>query len=106
MPTTQATCADLIIANKVSREQDIRVMFSAENHEGLCELPLSIDTTQLTTVTLSWGGPADFLEIEHDKDGDIIKVVYVYQDWFDDARTTITEGPLWKYAQFIIEGLN
>ena len=104
MTTTQATCADLIIANKVSREQDIAVMFSAENHEGLCELPLSVDTSKLTTVTFSWGGPADFLEIEHN-DGDILKVVYVYQDWFDDARTNITEGALWNYAQFIVEGL-
>ena len=102
--TRQATCADLIVANKVSREHDIRNLFSAENYQELSELPLSIDTTQLTTVTLSWGGPADYLEIEHDTDG-IVKVVYIYQDWFDEARTNITEGPLWQYAQFVIEGL-
>ena len=103
--TTQATCADMIIANKVDREHDIRGMFSAENYEGLYELPLSVDTTKLTTVTLSWGGPADYLEIEHDTDG-IVRVVYIYQDWFDEARTNITEGPLWQYASLIVEGMN
>jgi len=104
MTTTQATCADLIIPNKIDREQELYKLFGAENYQELCELPLSVDTSKLTTVTFSWGGPADYLEIEHD-DGDIIKVVYVYQNWFDDARMSITEGPLWKYAQFIVEGL-
>jgi len=69
--------------------------------EALWELPLSVETFTVVKVLLSTGGPADWLEAQIDSDGDIIRIEYVYQDWFDSARRTLS-GPDFETAdQFI-----
>jgi hypothetical protein len=45
---------------------------------------------KLTTyrICLSWGGPADYIELTHDGD-DWTGGRYIYQDWFDGAERKI-----------------
>jgi hypothetical protein len=108
MQETTQKCADRISEALNSREQDIQLLMASSNDEDyqqLCEIPLSIETVRETTVTLSWGGPADYLHIIH-ADGEIKRVTYRYSDWFDTAIDELDEtSPLWDYAQFIVESM-
>ena len=65
--------------------------------------PLSVETRKITKVLMSWGGPSDFLKIEHDG-ADIYSIEYHFQDWFDGAVRHITDedSNIWQYAQTII----
>jgi hypothetical protein len=99
METKQETCAERVYDQMTSREEDAQKYL--ENFEE--DFALSIDTKTITTVCLSWGGPADYLEITHDGAG-IESVVYRFSDWFDTATRTVSEdSPLYEYARFIVE---
>ena len=108
MQETTQKCADRISEALNSREQDIQLLMASSNdedYEKLWEIPLGIETVRETTVTLSWGGPADYLHIIH-ADGEIKRVTYRYSDWFDTAIDELDEtSPLWDYAQFIVESM-
>ena len=108
MQDTTSKCADRISEALKSREDDIKLLMSSdsdEDYQQLCEIPLGIETVRETTVTLSWGGPADYLHIIH-ADGEIKRVTYRYSDWFDTAIDELDEtSPLWDYAESIIESL-
>lgn len=111
MTTTELRCADKVHEMMQQREEEIRSLQErAEeseyygDEERIHELALSVETSKLTTVCLSYGGPADYLEIYHNE-GEITRVVYRFSDWFDTATADVREGDaLWSYAQFIIEG--
>lgn len=98
------SCGQLVHRNLLIREDQIKELMSDPNSEDYFDDPaLSIDTTKLTKVCLSYGGPADYLEIEH-ADGEIIRLGYRYSDWFDTAVTYLQDdSPLWQYAQNIVE---
>lgn len=100
------SCAQLVHRNLLNREEQIKELMSDPNSDEYFDEPaLSIDTTKLTKVTLSYGGPADYLEIEH-LDGEIIRLAYRFSDWFDTAVTYLQDdSPLWAYAQNIVEGM-
>lgn len=101
MNTTEPTCADRIEQNLKGREADVQAIFDSE--EYIDELALSIVTKKITIVTLSWGGPADYLEVTHDQHG-IEKVIYRFSDWYDTAETRVdSDSPLWQYAENILE---
>lgn len=105
--TKELKCADKIGDELKSREEDIQALFDSEDYEEIGEFALSCDTTKLTKVCLSWGGPADYLEIEwfgNDSQWEIVKVIYRYSDWFDTATIGVSEdSPLWRYAEYVIE---
>lgn len=110
--TTQAKkCAELVQEKMAEREEEVRSLQErAEeteyygDEESIYELALSVETDKMTTVCLSYGGPADYLEVIHNE-GEIKRVTYRYSDWFDTATAEVREGDaLWQYAQFIIEG--
>lgn len=107
MSTKQLTCAERIANELKSTEKDITCLFEADNYEDIAEYALSHETVKLTKVCLSWGGPADYLEIEwegNDLQHSINKVTYRFSDWFDTATVTVDEdSPLYKYAEWIIE---
>ena len=107
MSTQELKCSQRIGEQLKSREEDIKALFEAEDYEGIRELPLSHETIKLTKVCLSWGGPADYLEIEwegNDWQWEINKVTYQFSDWFDTATITVEEdSPLYEYARYIIE---
>jgi len=115
--TKQETCKERIAYQMASREEEIgRLLTLCDGDSGadeqeeaqteLDQLPLSVDTKQVTTITLSWGGPADYLEVKH-QERDIIGITYRYSDWFDTATRVVTiDSPLYDYAVSVIEGLN
>jgi len=108
MQETTQKCADRISEALKNREQDIKFLMSSdsdEDYQQLCEIPLGIETVKETTVTLSWGGPADYLHIIH-AGGEVKRVTYRYSDWFDTAIDELDEtSPLWDYAESIVESL-
>lgn len=108
---TKQTCADLIKQELADREQYLADLFNRADdgedkaQEEVWEMAYGISTVSVTRVTWSGGGPADFIEITHDED-DLIKVEYVYQDWFDGARVEVEEdSAVYRYAEQIIESL-
>ncbi len=101
-------CSDIIADKMKEREEELEALSALEeNGEVLDEFALSVETDKMTTVTLSWGGPADYLEIlwhGHSLAWEIKRVVYRYSDWFDTATIEVEEGSrLWEYAHMIIE---
>jgi len=107
MSTKQLTCAERIGDELKSTERDITCLFEADNYEDISGYALSHETVKLTKVCLSWGGPADYLEIEwegNDFNYEISKVTYRFSDWFDTATIIVEEdSPLYQYARHIIE---
>ena len=105
METGQLNCAERIWAEVKDRAEYIKGLMDRQDDEAyqeLAELPLGIDTKQVTTITLSYGGPADYLHITHDK-GEVLRVVYRFSDWFDTATIELDESnELWDYAEFMI----
>lgn len=110
--TQQPTCADRINREMAEREEQIRAMIEKSeeseyygDEESIYDLALSIDTKKITTICLSYGGPADYIEVTHDNNG-IYKMVYRFSDWFDTATKEIEEGSqLWDYAALMLEGM-
>ena len=84
-------------------EWDEQMMEDAR--EALWELPLSVETTRTIRVLLSTGGPADGLNVELDRDGNVSRVVYWFADWFDYAETVVTDedSGLYRYAVELAE---
>lgn len=102
MPIKES-CESLIAAQLKSREDDIRAIAADPNGDDNYDPALSVDTVQLTTVCLSYGGPADYLEIKHEGPS-IESVTYRYSDWFDTATRDVPEdSPLYEYARYIVE---
>jgi hypothetical protein len=74
--------------------------------EEILEMAYGIDTRTVSRVIWSGGGPADYLEITH-KDGEVLSVDYLYQEWFDGAKLSVSEdSPAYRYALELIEILN
>lgn len=104
MTTQERKCADLIDDNMKEREAQITALLNNPESDDGDDIALSIDTRKITTVCLSWGGPADYLEITH-SGLEIDKVIYRFSDWFDTAtRVVLDDSPLYTYARFILEG--
>ena len=74
-----------------------------EAYSELYNYALGIDTIKQTTITLSWGGPASYLEILH-RGTEITQLTYRFSDWFDTATQEITDtdSALYRYAQEMI----
>lgn len=87
------SCEVLIDEKLFERELDAKEALAT--HENIA---LGVATETVYTITLSWGGPADYIEVRC-VDNEIINMSYIYQDWFDGARRDIEEDShLWKYA--------
>jgi hypothetical protein len=85
------------------RELQLRELLDNPDNDELNDPALSIDTRKLTTICLSWGGPADYLEVTHNG-ADIEWVTYRYSDWYDTAtREVLEDSALYEYARNIIE---
>jgi hypothetical protein len=112
----QATCAERIADQLASREEYVASLLAkcqgneasdeADNaQQELDELSLSVEHEILTTITLSYGGPADYLEVLH-SENHITKITYRFSDWFDTASKDVEIGsPLWDYASSIVENM-
>jgi hypothetical protein len=53
-------------------------------------------------IEFSGGGPADYLKVTMDEDGEFIeRVDYFFVDWYDYAERKVDEdSPLYRYAEF------
>ena len=112
--TQEKTCAELIDSELADREQYLADLYAKQDGdteeadqamEEIHEMAYGISTFSVARVVWSGGGPSDFIEITYD-DSDIIKVEYVYQDWYDGARVTVQEdSAVYRYAEEIMEGL-
>ncbi len=103
MDTKKRKCADLIDDNMKGREAQITALLNDPDSDENSDPALSIDTHKVTTICLSYGGPADYLEVTHNG-LEIERVIYRYSDWFDTAtRKVADDSPLYTYAQSIIE---
>lgn len=100
-------CSDRIGAELQDRADYVKSLLTGDDDdlEALNNLPLSIETVKETTVTLSWGGPSDYLHITHNE-GEVLRVVYRFSDWFDTAIVELDEvSPLWDYAENVVNCL-
>lgn len=105
------TCADLIAQELQERQNYLADLYSRADdgedsaQEDIWDMAYGVSTYSVTRVIWSGGGPSDFIEIT-DCGGEIEKVEYVYQDWFDGARVTVeTDSPVYRYAVDILEGM-
>jgi len=103
----QETCQDRIKESLSTLNDDLKAMMDNPNHDDYFDEPaLSVDNFQLTSVCLSYGGPASYLEIKH-SEGEVISVTYRFSDWFDTATLPVYEGePAYVYAVSIVESLD
>ena len=93
MDTNTKKCEDLIDERLAEREKDILEALKTGE-----DIAIGYQTETIYTITLSWGGPADFIEVRCVEE-DVMSMAYVYQDWFDGARRMLDTGsPMWKYA--------
>ena len=110
------TCAELIGSELADREAQLAELFDKINSEDqeqadeasqeVNEMAYGITVYSVAKVIWSGGGPADWIEITFDK-YDIIKVEYVYQDWYDGARREVAQdSPVYRYAEDMLEMLN
>lgn len=111
MQDTSTKCADRVASELKDRESQFKALQDRINqgeeeaYEEMHELALGIQTVEETTVTLSWGGPADYLHIIHNE-GEVLRVTYRFSDWFDTATEELDEtSPLWDYAVDVVEAL-
>lgn len=108
MTTKEKTCAERIDDQLARFEESAGELVEdynsgdEERFENWNEYPLSVETRQITTILMSWGGPSDFLKVEHEGT-EIYSVEYHFQDWFDGAKRQVEEGSnVWEYAQTVI----
>jgi hypothetical protein len=119
--TKEATCAERIADQLASEERNLSDIYAVldgeikptedesetqtidEAYSDLYNYALGINTIKETTITLSWGGPASYLEVLHDG-AEITRLTYRFSDWFDTATEEITdkESNLYRYAQEMI----
>ena len=107
------SCADLIAGELKDRELQLEELYrkidgndemeESDARDELYSMAYGIDRREIVRVVWSGGGPADYLEITH-SGGDIIRVEYLYQDWYDGARIDVLEGSAaYRYAEEILE---
>jgi len=113
MTTKEATCAERIASQLASEEENLKAIYEVldgtndgaeldEAQEELYNYALGTITHQETIFTLSWGGPASYIEVIHNG-AEIVSVVYRFSDWFDTATQELDEeSPLYRYAQELI----
>jgi len=121
MDIKELTCAERIADSLKNTEESLGAIYDAiegkvdqESEESetsqmdaayseLYEYALGIDSSKHTVITLSWGGPASYLEVIH-RGTDIHTLTYRFSDWFDTATELITdeESAVYRYAQEMI----
>jgi hypothetical protein len=103
MNATESKCADRISEEMAGREAQMQELLDNLGEWEDDDIVLSIDTDKVTTVCLSYGGPADYLEITHNDNG-IKKIIYRFSDWFDTATREVEQGTaLWNYSTYILD---
>ena len=111
MSDIKQTCADLVSEKMWSRSADLEEINDVlgdvdsdpetveEALEELNNLALEITSYKVIKILLSTGGPADWLELKVDENGEVRGLTYHYADWFDHAQIDVPNNSyLWDYA--------
>jgi hypothetical protein len=117
--TEQLKCADKIAQELFLREEDLldyyRIIDSDDvleadrdrAREAIQEMAYGISKRTVYSVVWSGGGPADYLDLTLNSEGELLSVEYIYKDWFDGAKVFVSEdSPAYRYALELIEILN
>jgi len=70
-------------------EEILRELAQETFYAHVGENILSVEQKTVYNICLSWGGPADYFELEF-TDGQCTGGFYLFQDWFDGARRKIS----------------
>lgn len=103
MATIEATCAERIADEFALTEQLIAKELEASADPNLDDYfdgvtIYGVERREVVRLQLSGGGPADFIEITA-REGEVIRVEYLFQDWFDSARLEVPESsPVYEWA--------
>lgn len=103
MATKEATCAERIADEFALTEKLIAKELAASadpNFDDYFDGTTIYGIQRLETIRLqlSGGGPADFIEITA-REGEVVRVEYLFQDWFDSARLDVPESsPVYEWA--------
>ena len=109
-----AACDNRIEQQLSGREEEFRQLFARARSEEVAvqeeaygeleALPIGSTRQHVVKIELSWGGPADWLEVWVDQDGTVDHVRYHFADWFDHAERKVAYGtPLWRAADYYVE---
>lgn len=74
-----------------------------ENHEEINNFGLSLSKTTTINYLISYGGPSYRLQIELDKDNEIVAIRPQYQDWFTTWVTMETTEEQDKILKQFVE---
>jgi hypothetical protein len=96
-PELREMAADQDLSDAAESSEDL----AEAAQERIYEYPLGLSTLRVHRVELSTGGPADFLEVFVDEDGDISRIVYHFQDWFDGAERTLSGDEFTAAESFV-----
>ena len=105
--TREATCEERIDSQLSNLEEAcadlVKTFYDGDEQGEWNNYPLAVSTRQVTKVELSWGGPSDFLTIQHEGT-EVYSVTYHFQDWFDGAIRQVEEGSkVWEYATTVVQ---
>jgi hypothetical protein len=76
------------------------------DYNSIFEYAAGVSYQKVIKIELSGGGPSSHIEVFLDEDDQIIKVLYVFLDWFDGATRKINEdSPIYRYASLYAEGM-
>jgi hypothetical protein len=108
------TCAELVYSKMMEVNEQLENLndIIADNMsdieeteqalEELSNFALEFTSYKVIKILLSTGGPADWVEVEVDDDGHIMRMSYHYADWFDHAETSVSSNSyIWDYASEI-----
>lgn len=88
METKQKTCEERIPKEFSDRIKEIKKALKSDRAlEDWEENLLGIEKKEVYTILLSWGGPADWFEVEVDPNSHCVtSITYHYSDWEDHAE--------------------
>ena len=68
--------------------------------EQACDQLLSVEKVTTYKLCMSWGGPADYFELDWSDDSSAwLGGRYIFQDWFDGARRSISDEQAEQLAE-------
>ena len=65
------------------------------------EYPLAIEEVRQVRIVLGTGGPHDEFLVTLDSEGDIVRISYVFQDWFDGATRELEGDEFDRASRFL-----
>jgi hypothetical protein len=93
---------DEVNAVEIKEEID----YNGYDRNSVFEYAAGISYQKVVKIELSGGGPSSHIEVYLNEDDQIIKVLYVYLDWYDGATRKVNEDSLiYRYASLYVEGM-